>query len=159
MAAAKVPIWLKNILSVRFRTVGLQTPSMVGNSDMARTYALIAEGNGRAVMSGDEAQLEAIAPGAPFRLAQGRSAIDMAVMKEIVRQTPELKPAVYKMIDNDVPGALDVVRSVAPANVPRQANAWVPAKSVMELAVDIPDIHDAIVSDYLGVPRQPGRIR
>ncbi len=124
--------------------------SMVGNSDMARAYALIAEGNGRAVMSGDEAQLEAIAPGAPFRLAQGRSAIDMAVMKEIVRQTPELKPAVYKMIDNDVPGALDVVRSVAPANVPRQANAWVPAKSVMELAVDIPDIHDAIVSDYLG---------
>jgi conjugative transfer relaxase protein TraI len=124
--------------------------SMVGNSDMARAYALIAEGNGRAVMSGDEAQLEAIAPGAPFRLAQGRSAIDMAVMKEIVRQTPELKPAVYKMIDNDVPGALDVVRSVAPANVPRQANAWVPAKSVMELAVDIPDIHDAIISDYLG---------
>ncbi|MDQ9577950.1 hypothetical protein, partial [Serratia marcescens] len=51
---------------------------------------------------------------------------------------------------NDVPGALDVVRSVAPANVPRQANAWVPAKSVMELAVDIPDIHDAIISDYLG---------
>jgi len=124
--------------------------SMVGNSDMARAYALIAEGNGRAVMSGDEAQLEAISPGAPFRLAQGRSAIDMAVMKEIVRQTPELKPAVYKMIDNDVPGALDVVRTVAPANVPRQANAWVPAKSVMELAVDIPDIHDAIVSDYLG---------
>ncbi|HEJ7174866.1 TPA: conjugative transfer relaxase/helicase TraI [Serratia marcescens] len=124
--------------------------SMVGNSDMARAYALIAEGNGRAVMSGDEAQLEAIAPGAPFRLAQGRSAIDMAVMKEIVRQTPELKPAVYKMIDNDVPGALDVVRSVAPAHVPRQANAWVPAKSVMELAVDIPDIHDAIISDYLG---------
>ena len=124
--------------------------SMVGNSDMARTYALIAEGNGRAVMSGDEAQLEAIAPGAPFRLAQGRSAIDMAVMKEIVRQTPELKPAVYKMIENDVPGALDVVRAVAPANVPRQANAWVPAKSVMELAVDIPDIHDAIISDYLG---------
>lgn len=125
--------------------------SMVGNSDMARTYALIAEGNGRAVMSGDEAQLEAIAPGAPFRLAQGRSAIDMAVMKEIVRQTPELKPAVYKMIDNDVPGALDVVRAVAPANVPRQADAWVPAQSVVEYPAKGPDnIHAAIVSDYLG---------
>nr|WP_241390840.1 conjugative transfer relaxase/helicase TraI [Serratia proteamaculans]ULG15673.1 conjugative transfer relaxase/helicase TraI [Serratia proteamaculans] len=124
--------------------------SMVGNSDMARAYALIAEGNGRAVMSGDEAQLQPIAQGTPFRLAQGRSAIDMAVMKEIVRQTPELKPAVYKMIDNDVPGALDVVRAVAPANVPRQANAWVPAESVMELAVDVADIHDAIVSDYMG---------
>lgn len=125
--------------------------SMVGNSDMARAYALIAEGNGRAVMSGDEAQLEAIAPGAPFRLAQGRSAIDMAVMKEIVRQTPELKPAVYKMIDNDVPGALDVVRSVAPANVPRQADAWVPTQSVVEYPAKGPDdIHAAIVSDYLG---------
>ncbi|WP_411749575.1 conjugative transfer relaxase/helicase TraI [Serratia marcescens] len=125
--------------------------SMVGNSDMARTYALIAEGNGRAVMSGDEAQLEAISPGAPFRLAQGRSAIDMAVMKEIVRQTPELKPAVYKMIDNDVPGALGVVRAVAPANVPRQASAWVPAQSVVEYPAKGPDdIHAAIVSDYLG---------
>ena len=125
--------------------------SMVGNSDMARAYALIAEGNGRAVMSGDEAQLEAIAPGAPFRLAQGRSAIDMAVMKEIVRQTPELKPAVYKMIDNDVPGALDVVRSVAPANIPRQADAWVPTQSVVEYPAKGPDdIHAAIVSDYLG---------
>ncbi|WP_440531284.1 conjugative transfer relaxase/helicase TraI [Serratia ureilytica] len=125
--------------------------SMVGNSDMARTYALIAEGNGRAVMSGDEAQLEAIAPGAPFRLAQGRSAIDMAVMKEIVRQTPELKPAVYKMIENDVPGALDVVRTVAPANVPRQVDAWVPAQSVVEYPAKGPDdIHAAIVSDYLG---------
>ncbi|MDY0768565.1 MULTISPECIES: conjugative transfer relaxase/helicase TraI [Serratia] len=125
--------------------------SMVGNSDMARTYALIAEGNGRAVMSGDEAQLEAIAPGAPFRLAQGRSAIDMAVMKEIVRQTPELKPAVYKMIENDVPGALDVVRTVAPANVPRQDDAWVPAQSVVEYPAKGPDdIHAAIVSDYLG---------
>ncbi|WP_269936376.1 conjugative transfer relaxase/helicase TraI domain-containing protein, partial [Serratia liquefaciens] len=106
---------------------------------------------GRAVMSGDEAQLEAIAPGAPFRLAQGRSAIDMAVMKEIVRQTPELKPAVYKIIDNDVPGALDVVRAVAPASVPRQANAWVPAQSVVEYPAKGPDdIHAAIVSDYLG---------
>ncbi|WP_243466339.1 AAA family ATPase [Sodalis glossinidius] len=62
--------------------------SMIGNSDMAKAYALIAEGGGRAVMSGDEAQLQPISPCTPFRLVQGRSAIDMAVMKEIVRQTP-----------------------------------------------------------------------
>ncbi|WP_239507533.1 hypothetical protein, partial [Serratia marcescens] len=55
------------------------------------------------------------------------------------------------MIDNDVPGALDVVRSVAPANVPRQADAWVPAQSVVEYPAKGPDdIHAAIVSDYLG---------
>ncbi|MEN3262552.1 conjugative transfer relaxase/helicase TraI [Sodalis endosymbiont of Spalangia cameroni] len=133
--------------------------SMIGNSDMAKTYALIAEGGGRAVMSGDEAQLQPIAPGTPFRLVQGRSAIDMAVMKEIVRQTPALKPAVYKMIDNDIAGALHVVRSVSPANVPRHADAWVPAQSVMayppgqeDTAIPAPpaDIHAAIVRDYLG---------
>ncbi|WP_274851831.1 conjugative transfer relaxase/helicase TraI domain-containing protein, partial [Serratia marcescens] len=55
------------------------------------------------------------------------------------------------MIDNDVPGALDVVRSVAPANVPRQADAWVPTQSVVEYPAKGPDdIHAAIVSDYLG---------
>ena len=39
---------------------------MVGNTDMARAYALIAAGGGRAVASGDTAeQLQAIAPGQP----------------------------------------------------------------------------------------------
>lgn len=158
--------------------------SMIGNSDMAKTYALIAEGGGRAVMSDDEAQLQPIAPGTPFRLAQGRSAIDMAVMKEIVRQTPALKPAVYKMIDNDIAGALDVVKSVPPTTVPRREGAWVPAGSVVDYAIQKndgnegdkhaqqnasggrpaattqrpepitpdtpPDLHTAIVGDYLG---------
>ncbi|EKU06220.1 conjugal transfer nickase/helicase TraI [Escherichia coli O111:H11 str. CFSAN001630] len=34
---------------------------------MARAYALIAAGGGRAVASGDTDQLQAIAPGQPFR--------------------------------------------------------------------------------------------
>lgn len=45
--------------------------SMIGNSDMAKTHTLIVEGGGRAVTSGDEAQLQPIAPGTPFRLVQG----------------------------------------------------------------------------------------
>ncbi|MUW75080.1 AAA family ATPase, partial [Shigella flexneri 2a] len=61
---------------------------MVGNTDMARAYALIAAGGGRAVASGDTDQLQAIAPGQPFRLQQTRSAADVVIMKEIVRQTP-----------------------------------------------------------------------
>ncbi|MEF4445066.1 type IV secretion system DNA-binding domain-containing protein, partial [Escherichia coli] len=67
----------------------------LGNTDMARAYALIAAGGGRAVASGDTDQLQAIAPGQPFRLQQTRSAADVAIMKEIVRQTPELREAVY----------------------------------------------------------------
>ncbi len=76
----------------------LDESSMVGNTDMARAYALIAAGGGRAVASGDTDQLQAIAPGQPFRLQQTRSAADVAIMKEIVRQTPELREAVYSLI-------------------------------------------------------------
>ncbi|WP_234094055.1 AAA family ATPase, partial [Escherichia coli] len=72
----------------------LDESSMVGNTDMARAYALIAAGGGRAVASGDTDQLQAIAPGQPFRLQQTRSAADVVIMKEIVRQTPELREAV-----------------------------------------------------------------
>uniref|UniRef100_UPI001E63EB93 conjugative transfer relaxase/helicase TraI n=1 Tax=Escherichia coli TaxID=562 RepID=UPI001E63EB93 len=60
----------------------LDESSMVGNTDMARAYALIAAGGGRAVASGDTDQLQAIAPGQPFRLQQTRSAADVAIMKE-----------------------------------------------------------------------------
>lgn len=69
----------------------LDESSMVGNTDMARAYALIAAGGGRAVASGDTDQLQAIAPGQPFRLQQTRSAADVVIMKEIVRQTPEAR--------------------------------------------------------------------
>lgn len=106
--------------------------SMVGNADMARAYGLIAGGGGRAVSSGDTDQLQSIAPGQPFRLLQKRSAIDVAVMQEIVRQTPALKPAVYSLIDRDIDSALNTIEQVAPAQVPRQAGAWQPESSVVE---------------------------
>ena len=108
--------------------------SMVGNADMAKAYSLIAGGGGRAVSSGDTDQLQSIAPGQPFRLLQKRSAIDVAVMQEIVRQTPALKPAVYSLIDRDIGSALTTIESVAPAQVPRQAGAWLPESSVMEFS-------------------------
>lgn len=52
-------------------------------------------------------RVQAIAPGQPFRLQQTRSAADVAIMKEIVRQTPELREAVYSLINRDVERALD----------------------------------------------------
>ncbi|MEB7327219.1 AAA family ATPase, partial [Escherichia coli] len=101
----------------------LDESSMVGNTDMARAYALIAAGGGRAVASGDTDQLQAIAPGQPFRLQQTRSAADVAIMKEIVRQTPELREAVYSLINRDVERALSGLESVKPSQVPRQEGA------------------------------------
>ena len=74
-----------------------------------------AAGGGRAVASGDTDQLQAIAPSQPFRLQQTRSAADVVIMKEIVRQTPELREAVYSLINRDVERALSGLESVKPS--------------------------------------------
>ncbi|WP_252516802.1 conjugative transfer relaxase/helicase TraI [Escherichia coli] len=150
----------------------LDESSMVGNTDMARAYALIAAGGGRAVASGDTDQLQAIAPGQPFRLQQTRSAADVAIMKEIVRQTPELREAVYNLINRDVERALSGLERVKPSQVPRLEGAWAPEHSVMEFShsqeaklaeaqqkamlkgeafPDVPmTLYEAIVRDYTG---------
>ncbi|EMB1663092.1 conjugative transfer relaxase/helicase TraI [Escherichia coli] len=107
--------------------------SMVGNRDMAELYQLVAAGGGRMVSSGDTAQLQAISTGQPFRLVQQRSAIDTVVMQEIVRQTPALRPAIESIIAGQVETSLRQVDEVSPQQVPRQAGAWVPEKSVMEI--------------------------
>ena len=118
-----------------FRNVVFLTDesSMVGNRDMAELYQLVAAGGGRMVSSGDTAQLQAISTGQPFRLVQQRSAIDTTVMKEIVRQTPALRPAVESIIAGQVSAALDRVNAVTPQQVPRREDAWVPEHSVAEV--------------------------
>lgn len=147
----------------------LDESSMVGLADTAKALSLIAAGGGRAVLSGDTDQLQSIAPGQPFRLMQQRSAADVAIMKEIVRQVPELRPAVYSLIDRDVSRALSTIEQVTPEQVPRKDGAWVPENSVVEFTPaqektiqealkegkEMPpgtpvSLHDAIVKDYTG---------
>ncbi|MBM3049374.1 conjugative transfer relaxase/helicase TraI, partial [Escherichia coli] len=94
------------------------------------------------------------------------------IMKEIVRQTPELREAVYSLINRDVERALSGLESVKPSQVPRQEGAWVPEHSVTEFShsqeaklaeaqqkamlkgeafPDIPmTLYEAIVRDYTG---------
>jgi hypothetical protein len=110
--------------------------SMIGNRAMSEAYQAIATGSGRAITSGDDAQLQAIEPGQPFRLMQQRSAIDTAVMKEIVRQTPELREVVYAMIEGQHALALEKAENVSPNVVPREAGAFVPASSVEQVSPD-----------------------
>ncbi|HHE0256806.1 TPA: conjugative transfer relaxase/helicase TraI [Yersinia enterocolitica] len=107
--------------------------SMVGNRDMAELYQVVAAGNGRMVSSGDTDQQPSPSTGLPFRLVQQRSAIDTVVMQEIVRQTPELRPAIESIIAGQVHNALDQVEDVTPQQVPRQNGVWVPEQSVMEI--------------------------
>ncbi|MDZ7324954.1 AAA family ATPase, partial [Kosakonia sacchari] len=110
--------------------------SMIGNRDMAELHQIVAVGRGRMVSSGDEAQLQPIAAGTPFRLMQQRSAADVAIMQEIVRQTPELRPAVESVIAGRVSESLERVDAVAPVMVPRKADGWVPDASVMEFKME-----------------------
>ncbi|MCV4959354.1 type-F conjugative transfer system pilin acetylase TraX [Escherichia coli] len=96
----------------------------------------------------------------------------MVIMKEIVRQTPELREAVYSLINRDVERALSGLESVKPSQVPRQEGAWAPEHSVTEFShsqeaklaeaqqkamlkgeafPDIPmTLYEAIVRDYTG---------
>ncbi|MEI0057499.1 conjugative transfer relaxase/helicase TraI, partial [Klebsiella sp. 93177] len=94
------------------------------------------------------------------------------IMKEIVRQTPELREAVYSLINRDVEKALSGLESVKPSQVPRLEGAWAPEHSVTEFShsqeaklaeaqqkamlkgeafPDIPmTLYEAIVRDYTG---------
>lgn len=147
----------------------LDESSMVGLADMAKAHSLIAAGGGRAVPSGDTDQLPPIASGQPFRLTQQRSAADVAIMKEIVRQVPELRPAVYSLIERDVHRALTTIEQVTPEQVPRKEGAWAPGSSVVEFTQKqekeiekalsegktLPEgqpatLYEALVKDYTG---------
>ncbi len=89
-----------------------------------------------------------------------------------MRQTPELREAVYSLINRDVERALSGLESVKPSQVPRLEGAWAPEHSVTEFShsqeaklaeaqqkamlkgeafPDIPmTLYEAIVRDYTG---------
>ncbi|ARW85439.1 conjugative transfer relaxase/helicase TraI [Aeromonas salmonicida] len=126
--------------------------SMIGNRDMAEFYQRVGASGARVISSGDTAQLKAISSGAPFQLMQERSAIDVAVMKEIVRQLPELKPAIYSLIEGNLSQSLVQREAVQPDVIPRDnsgPDTWVPERSVIE--ADNPG--QLVVSDYVGRTR------
>lgn len=120
--------------------------SMIGNQDTAAAYRAIAAGNGRAVPVGDVAQLQSPESGAPFQLMQERSPIDVAVMKEIVRQRDsDLRSAVYSIISNDFTAALKDIEKVSPDVVPRRAGTVLPSGSVVQSE----DPVSSIVADFM----------
>ncbi|HEY3987482.1 conjugative transfer relaxase/helicase TraI [Cedecea sp.] len=131
--------------------------SMVGNRDMADAMGHIAAGGGRAVLSGDRDQLLSVENGAPFTLLQERSPLDTAIMQDIVRQSPALRPAIESVIARQVPAALDTIRSVMPDTVPRMPGRRSPTQSVVEIRQTAEQkeqtgdrVIQAIVDDFTG---------
>lgn len=121
--------------------------SMVGNQNLNEVLSIIAKGGGRGVLSGDTAQLLSVDSGTPFALAQQRSALDTALMKEIVRQTPELRPAIDAVIAGQVKDALSLLNTVTPEVVPRREGGFVPEQSVVDAG---DNVIAQIIEDYRG---------
>ncbi|POT24484.1 conjugative transfer relaxase/helicase TraI [Citrobacter freundii] len=121
--------------------------SMAGNQDTAALFQAIAAGGGRAVSMGDIDQFESVDVGAPFKLMQERSPMDVAIMKQIVRQKDvQLRGAVHDIIDNRIDAALKRIEAQPGDRVSRNPDVIVPASAFLETASPVDDI----VADWTG---------
>lgn len=115
--------------------------SMAGNQDTAALFQAIAAGGGRAVSMGDVDQFEAVDSGAPFKLMQERSPMDVAIMKEIVRQKDvQLRGAVHDIIDNRIGAALRRIEAQPADRISREAGAKAPGSAFQETGSPVQDI-------------------
>lgn len=115
--------------------------SMAGNQDTAALFQAIASGGGRAVSMGDIDQFEAVDVGAPFKLMQERSPMDVAIMKQIVRQKDlQLRGAVHDIIDNRIDAALQRIETQPADRVARSASATLPGSAIQETETPVNDI-------------------
>lgn len=125
----------------RERVFLIDESSMIGNQDTAAAYLAIQAGGGRAVSMGDIAQFEAVDAGAPFKLVQERSPMDVAIMKEIVRQKDvQLKGAVHDIIDNRIDAALRRIEAQPAGKIPRMAGATLPDSGIVTTEDAVGDI-------------------
>lgn len=115
--------------------------SMAGNQDTAALFQAIANGGGRAVSMGDIDQFEAVDVGAPFKLMQERSPMDVAIMKQIVRQKDaQLRGAVHDIIDNRIDAALQRLEAQPADRVARTVSAVPPLSAFQETNTPVDDI-------------------
>ncbi|MGK3212800.1 MobF family relaxase [Enterobacter kobei] len=112
-----------------------------GGRDTAALFQAIASGGGRAVSMGDIDQFEAVDVGAPFKLMQERSPMDVAIMKQIVRQKDlQLRGAVHDIIDNRIDAALQRLETQPVDRVARSASAALPESAIQETETPVNDI-------------------
>ncbi|MEQ5394112.1 MobF family relaxase [Proteus sp. fly-1013] len=123
--------------------------SMSGNKSTITLINNIIDNGGRIILSGDKDQLKSFENGAPFKLTLERSVIDNVVMKEIVRQSPELKPAIEKIISGKIRESLDVIDTISPLSVPRiNDKKAIPEKSIIDLSKNENSAKQLIIDDF-----------
>ncbi|WGL99761.1 MobF family relaxase (plasmid) [Arsenophonus sp. aPb] len=123
--------------------------SMIGNKTYVTLLNNITAQGGRIVLAGDRQQLKSFESGVPFKLTLERSAADAIVMREIVRQTPALKPAIEAVIAGNIKQSLAVIASIPPTTVSRNRKSDLPTHSVIDLKEKKPDEKiTAIVNDF-----------
>ncbi|EPT7718453.1 conjugative transfer relaxase/helicase TraI domain-containing protein, partial [Escherichia coli] len=107
----------------------------------AALFQAIASGGGCAVSMGDIDQFEAVDVGAPFKLMQERSPMDVAIMKQIVRQKDmQLRGAVHDIIDNRIDAALQRIETQPADRVARSTSATLPVSAIQETETPVNDI-------------------
>ncbi len=100
----------KNDNKLSDKLIILDESSMVGNKDFAKFLQVVETKESRAVLVGDKAQLSAIESGKPFEVLQNRKVIQVAEMKDILRQQEAvLKSGVEKTIAKDYKGAFETI--------------------------------------------------
>nr|WP_318384819.1 conjugative transfer relaxase/helicase TraI [uncultured Enterobacter sp.] len=125
----------------RERVFLIDESSMIGNQDTAAVYLAIQAGGGRGVSMGDTDQFESVDSGAPFKLVQERSPMDVAIMKEIVRQKDvQLKAAVHDIIDNRIDAAIRRIEAQPAGKIPRMAGATLPDSGIVTTEDAVGDI-------------------
>ncbi|MDW2744995.1 MULTISPECIES: conjugative transfer relaxase/helicase TraI [Atlantibacter] len=131
----------------RGRIFLIDESSMAGNQDTAALFQAIAAGGGRAVSMGDVDQFESVDAGTPFKLMQERSPMDVAIVKEIVRQKDvQLRGAVHDIIDNRIDAALKRIEAQPSDRIAREPDAGGPESALQESRTPVADI----VSDWIG---------
>lgn len=88
----------------------LDEASMVSNRDFADFLNLVRDSKAHIVLSGDIAQHIAIESGKPYEIAQRADILEIAYLREIVRQkNPVLKEAVENIIQGDYSAAFNKI--------------------------------------------------
>jgi conjugative transfer relaxase protein TraI len=159
--------------------VFLDESSMVSNKDFHAFQAMINQNNGRAVYTGDYAQLLSVESGKPLEIALKKGQISVAYMTELVRQeNVAVKDAVIDVIQGNIQGAFQKIDALPLASIPRErtldSEKWLSIvanlkSSIIEVNPDKEEqsakkakdkdsmkpmsLHEAIAAEYLSRPK------
>lgn len=119
LVEAKQDINSNSNFSLENKLFLIDESSMIGNKNITNLYEIISEYGGRGIYSGDSKQLLSIDSGAAFSFLQNHTEMKFSIMKDIVRQSESLKPAIYASLNNQAKQSLSIINSIQNDNIKR----------------------------------------